>query len=64
MRRTCGGIVAQLRNKKTGIVHEICGVECEPGDKWSFLSLKTGRRYHYNSMDELKQDWEYPERDK
>jgi len=55
---------ASLRYKKTGQVHIIVNVECEPDGRWSFMSLRTGRRYKYDSMDQLKQDWEYPERDK
>ena len=64
MRRTCGGIETTLRNKETGLVHKIIGVECEPGGKWSFMSLLNGRKYTYGSMDKLKQEWEYPENDK
>lgn len=64
MRRTCGGIETALRNKRTGLVHKIIGVECEPGGKWKFASLLNGRRYEYDSMDQLKREWEYPKNDK
>lgn len=64
MRRTCGGIETSLRNKETGLVHKIIGVRGEAGGKWSFMSLLNGRKYTYDSMDELKREWEYPYNDK
>lgn len=55
-----GGTEMALRNKVTGVIHRIIDIRCEAGGIWSFKSLVNGRRYIYDSMDELKQRWEYP----
>lgn len=60
----CGGVEMRLRNKKTGLVHGIIGVKFDLDGKWSFMSLLNGRKYTYNSMDEVKKEWEDPKSDK
>ena len=50
----------KLRNKKTDIIHKIAYLNLadKEDDIISFLSMKNGKRYNYNSLAELNEEWE------